>query len=404
MATLYKQPQSPFYYARFFDADGKRVSKSTGTTKKREAERIAADFETEERKAKASGRELPKAFSSIIEAAAREAATGELTLARTEDLLRRLHQLANPDVEIMSLGNFWRKWITEQRLHVSASTATGYDNDLDLFTNALGKRVMSAPPSELTKEQITASLIKARKATTTTTTASKKRKAPTNRRATTVNKALSSLRRVMEAAITAKLATSNPAKLTRALCADDSILKAPFTQDEVRAMLDHPNTSDQWRGFITIAAHTGLRMGDLAKLSDKHIDGTRIVIKPSKTSRKNGKVITVPLTPPCIGWIGNRKGVFFPEIKAQRASNISNQFAAIRKRAGVEKDIDLPGDIRASRTFHSLRHTFASWLAEADIHADVRQKLTGHSSSKIHARYTHHDEALVRAVGTLPSL
>jgi integrase len=43
-------------------------------------------------------------------------------------------------------------------------------------------------------------------------------------------------------------------------------------------------------------------------------------------------------------------------------------------------------------------------LAEADVHADVRQKLTGHSSSKIHQRYTHHDEALDRAVGMLPDL
>jgi integrase len=406
MATLYKRPGSAFYYAQYFDASGKRVSKSTGTTKKREGERIAADFESEERKARASDRKLPKEFSAIIEAAAREAANGELTLARAEELIRRLHQKANPDVEIMSLEKFWRKWIAEQRLHVSASTATGYDHDLDLFIVALGKRAMAAPPNDLTKEQITAALIKARKATSqiTKSTTTKKRKAPTDRRATTVNKALSSLRRVMDAAIVAKLATANPAKLTRALRADDSILKAPFTQVEVRAMLDHPKTSDQWKGAILIAAHTGLRMGDIIKLSDKHIDGTRIVIKPSKTAAKTGKVITVPLTPPCIGWIGDRTGDFFPEIKTQKKGNISNQFEAIRQRAGVAKEIEIPGDMKASRSFHSLRHTFASWLAEADVHADVRQKLTGHSSSKIHQRYTHHDEALDRAVGTLPTL
>jgi integrase len=393
MATLYKQPKSPFYFARYSDADGKRVSKSTGTTKKREAACIAAEYETAERKARANGRELPKEFSAIIEAAAREAVNGELTLARAEELIRRLHQKAHPEVEIMSLEKFWRKWITEQRHHVSASTATGYDHDLDLFLDALGKRVMAAPPGDLTKEQITAALIKARY-----------RKAATTRRATTINKALSSLRRVMDAAITAKLATANPAKQARALRADDSILKAPFTLAEVRAMIDHPKTSDQWRGFITIAAHTGLRMGDIIKLSSKHINGSRIIIKPSKTAAKNGKVITVPLTPPCIGWIGDRKGDFFPEIKAQKTSNISNQFHAIRQRAGVPKEVEIPGDMKASRSFHSLRHTFASWLAEADIHADVRQKLTGHSSSKIHARYTHHDEALDRAVGSLPAL
>ena len=54
--------------------------------------------------------------------------------------------------------------------------------------------------------------------------------------------------------------------------------------------------------------------------------------------------------------------------------------------------------------FHSLRHTFASWLADADVHADVRQKLTGHQSAGVHGRYSHHDEALDRAVAQLPDI
>jgi integrase len=70
----------------------------------------------------------------------------------------------------------------------------------------------------------------------------------------------------------------------------------------------------------------------------------------------------------------------------------------------VSKEIELAGGIKASRSYHSLRHTFASFLAEADVHADIRQKLTGHETSKIHQRYTHHDEALDRAVATLPAL
>ena len=35
--------------------------------------------------------------------------------------------------------------------------------------------------------------------------------------------------------------------------------------------------------------------------------------------------------------------------------------------------------------------------------ADMSQKLTVHSSSKIHHRYTHHDEAPDRAVSMLPA-
>ena len=76
MATLYKQPGSANWYAKYFDANGKRVAKSTGTPKKREAAKIAADFEAAERERKRNAKALPRQFAAIIEAAAREAAAG----------------------------------------------------------------------------------------------------------------------------------------------------------------------------------------------------------------------------------------------------------------------------------------------------------------------------------------
>ena len=39
--------------------------------------------------------------------------------------------------------------------------------------------------------------------------------------------------------------------------------------------------------------------------------------------------------------------------------------------------------------FHSLRHTFVSELANADVPADVRRQISGHSDGEIHERYTH---------------
>lgn len=389
MATLFKNENSPSWKARYFDADGKRVSKSTGTTSKREAGRIAEGFEAEERDARNKAGQLPKQFAVILEMVTREAATGSLTLARAEEFVHRLHKLANPDFTEARLKEFWLDWITEQKRHVGESTATGYEQDLALFTEAFGKRIMEAPVKALTSAQVNAAIDKAKKSG--------------KRRASTINKALASLRRVMEAAVDKKLATHNPAKQSRALRQEDSIERAPFTVDEIRAMLNHKDTSDEWRGAITIAAHTGLRLGDVLSLNRKHIDGTHLVIMPAKTARQK-KVITVPLTPPCIAWLGLRKGDFFPKLKKLNRATASMQFSAIMGKAGVPKEIEQPGGMKASRSFHALRHTFASWLAEADIHADVRQKLTGHSSSKIHARYTHHDETLDRAVGTLPAL
>jgi integrase len=389
MATLYKQPKSPFYFARYFDADGNRVSKSTGISAKREAQRIADGYEAEARDLRNKQSSLPKAFAVILEQVTREAVSGQLTLTRAEEFVKRLHKLANPQHEERTLRQFWQAWVEEQERHVGSSTARGYAQDLAIFAETAGKRVMDSPIQELTTAQCNAAIDKARKSS--------------DRKASTINKMLSSLRRVMETAISQGLATHNPAKQCRSLSETDSIERAPFTAQEIRAMLDHKQTSDEWKGAITIAAHTGLRLSDVLSLNDKHVNGTRIVIMPSKTSNQK-KVITVPLTPLCIAWLGERKGYFFPTLREQLTPTTSMQFAAIMQRAGVPRQITQAGGLKASRSFHSLRHTFASWLAEADIHADVRQKLTGHSSSKIHQRYTHHDEALDRAVATLPSL
>ncbi len=72
------------------------------------------------------------------------------------------------------------------------------------------------------------------------------------------------------------------------------------------------------------------------------------------------------------------------------------------KKAGVPKEIEIASDQMASRSFHSCRHTFTSWLTEAGVAADLRMKLTGHKTDKMHAVYTHHtDEALAAAVGML---
>jgi len=54
------------------------------------------------------------------------------------------------------------------------------------------------------------------------------------------------------------------------------------------------------------------------------------------------------------------------------------------------------------RLFHSLRHSFTNWLAEADVHSNIRRKLTSHKSAGVHDIYAHHpDESLKRAIQRL---
>jgi integrase len=59
----------------------------------------------------------------------------------------------------------------------------------------------------------------------------------------------------------------------------------------------------------------------------------------------------------------------------------------------------------SKRTFHALRHSFTSALANANVVPELRMKLTGHTSEKIHRSYSHHElEVLRKAMLKLPGL
>jgi len=395
MATLYLKPNSPNWYAQFYDSKGERISRSTGTSKKREAEKIAASLEVKEQELKKGNPGLPAEMSLIVEAAAREAAAGELTLARADELIQRLHRLANPTFKIVSLTDHLSGWVEAQEPHVGDKTSRSYWDMHRRIVAAVGPRIAGCPVGDLTKEDVEKAIHKI----TQTKIKGTKRKIT----AATANMDLRALRRALREAVEQGLARANVAEGVRPLPENDSTERAPFTSAEVRAMIDSRHTPDEWKGVILLAAHTGLRLGDVIKLNRAHVEGTRLVIRPEKTKRGK-KTLTVPLTPPCVGWIGEKKGDFFPNLKGTKIGTLSTTFTRIMNRAGVARDITIAGDVSARRSFHCLRHSFTSWLAEADVHADVRQKLTGHASAGVHAKYTHHDEALERAVATLPEL
>ena len=74
---------------------------------------------------------------------------------------------------------------------------------------------------------------------------------------------------------------------------------------------------------------------------------------------------------------------------------LSSRFQRVMKRAGIKpgQGVEKDGKGRRFKTlgFHSLRHTFVSELANADVPADVRRQISGHNDEKIHERYTHLD-------------
>jgi integrase len=390
MATLYKQPKSLNWYAKFFDATGKRVARSTGTPKKRDAQKIAEDMEGEARAEKRKSADLPKAFSAVVNAAAREARDGTLSLLRAHELIAKLHRAANPDFGIVSVSDHFLAWIKTQKVHVGVSTHGVYMDAHRHMTGALGPRLSAGPVGEVTTAHIVAALdiLKGQ-----------------GLKGTTINLTLGTFRRVLHTAVADGLARLNPALNIRPLPETDSVERAPFTIDEVCKMITHPSTSHEWQGMILLGVSTGLRLGDVVCMNTLNVIEGRLVVRPQKTKkRKSLSTLTIPLSKDCLDWLEGKEGEFFPELSKKVIGTLSTKFKAIMKVSEVPDRVAIPGGQICHRSFHSLRHSFVSWLAGANIAADVRQKLTGHISGGIHARYTHHDEALDAAISSLPKL
>jgi integrase len=57
------------------------------------------------------------------------------------------------------------------------------------------------------------------------------------------------------------------------------------------------------------------------------------------------------------------------------------------------------------KSFHSLRHSFTTALANSNVPSDLRMKLTGHKSKVVHQVYSHHEMKTLRnAIELLPRI
>ena len=62
----YRDKKSPYYFASFTDASGKRVRRSTGTADRKEAEAIEANWKQEAFRLQKWGKQPDRTFDEVI--------------------------------------------------------------------------------------------------------------------------------------------------------------------------------------------------------------------------------------------------------------------------------------------------------------------------------------------------
>jgi integrase len=388
MASLFQMPGRPFWFVQITLPNGSRLPRrSTGKTSKRDAERRAAEIEAQAiRDFKNNDVGQGRMFARIVENAARLAEEGRLSISKAEGFIREIRALANPDHQEVSFRAFYTAWISSELKGLSASHIDNHKGSHKKWCTALGK-LADAALTTITVSDLDAAFETVCEGVT----------------AGTANLHLSSIREVFRDAKRRKLIEHNPAADVKRLSAKradkKTAVRGPFTVDEVRKILSV--ATDEWRGMILFGFHTSLRMMDIARLGTKNIDGDILVARSNKTDTGT----RTPLHPQIAKWLEGRSGKFFPNIADKKVSNVSQTFSNLMSKAGIEKIVVLPGGDEKTRSFHSLRHTFTSVLADAGVNEETRMALTGQKDSAVHAAYTHHgDEKLKKAIDLLPTL
>lgn len=201
---------------------------------------------------------------------------------------------------------------------------------------------------------------------------------------------------------------------------DDSHSRRELTKDELARLL---NAADgDWRTLFLIGIYTGLRLGDCCQLDWSQVDLARGIIQliPQKTRRHaHSRPVTIPIHPVLQTALeqmrkkieGCHQGPCVLEEIAQmyqtHRPRVSDHIAGIFKAAGIETSVRIAGRLRRTpeATFHSLRHTFVSFAANAGVPLSVVQAIVGHESTAMTRHYYHESvDALRAAVRAIPSL
>jgi integrase len=373
MASIHRDPRSPYWFCALTLPSGKRTFRSTKERDKKKALAICRGWE----KAAKAARE-----GELVESQARRV---------LDDILSDIGEKA---IRKDTTRDFFTRWLEGKRVSKSASTYAHYRQTTRDFLEALGSRA-DKPIADLNVTDIEAYrnwLF---------------RNGASN---AGVKKHLLIVRSALAVAQKQDLLDKNPTntiELPKAI----AIQRDVFEPAQVRALLQVANPD--WKTAILIGFYSGARIGDVCKLTWDNVDLSRGTISYRQT--KTGATVEFPIHPDLEARLleiagEDPHGDLCPTLAGKITGGdcgLSAQFGKLVIEAGLDQRKVAVNEKRsvARLSFHSLRHSFASALANSGISSDIRKKLVGHSSDAIHAKYTHLELSPLRsAIGTLPSL
>jgi integrase len=380
MASIHKDPRgkSPFWYCAYRLPNGKRTFRSTKLTDRKAAEE----------------------FCHRLEYASHQSKEGRLTEARARELISEIVEQATGEPLRNYTAEEWlREWLQGKKATKAEATSLKYTNAVNCFLASLGKR------AKLNVNQIALrDLYRFQQG-----------EIDAGKHSSTCNDHVKIIRMAFTAARKLGYITHNPAEAVETLPEDSESPKQPFTLEQIKALLRH--AQGDWRGVIMVTLYTGMRLKDVANLRWENVDlpGKWISFKAGKTRQR----IKIPMHDTLHEFLlelpapDSGKEFLFPSLAGKSTSGksgLSQMFKRLMEQAKVRGELvrgrqGESGRSVSTLSFHSLRHTLVSLMANAGVPVEVRQKFTGHASAEMNQHYTHHEIATLRAaVEKLPAL
>lgn len=384
MASIWKHPQSKFWTACFTGLDGRRLKRSTKTTDRKLALKLAGQFE--------------------------EAARKRRTARQVREVIAGLHrEITDEELPTATVGGFINGWFERRRHEVSPATLAFYRGTAGKFTDYLGDE-SARELAEITREHVTG--FRNRLAETL---------APRS-----VNHALKGLRSIFKAARRDGIIQDDPTEFVDTVRQPGEDDQRPFTLAELQAIL--AVADEEWRSLLRFGLYTGQRLADLATLTWRNVDLARGEIR--LVTRKTGRRMLIPIAPPLRKHLESlpagdepkaplHPAAFAVVQRDGRASRLSKAFGELLETAGLRAALPKPSRAKGAEnrprigrrrgggvpTFHGLRRTAATLLHEAGIPAAVAQGFIGHDDADTHGLYVNVGrEAMEKAAAALPEL
>ena len=375
MASIHRRPDSQYWHAAYFGPDGRRILRSTKQQDRQSALAVAMEYER----------------------ASKLARRGELVEAQAREVLKDIMKRADmgETLQTVSIKSHFNSWLESKCARKSKGTGERYGVAVEDFLKTLGKRA-SKNLTSLTAADVQRFLDHR----------TDKGLAPK-----TVNVDVKIIRGALNAARRQGLIPTNPAEAVE-LPEAIGMERGTFTPAEVKMLVD--TAEGEWKLLIMLAYFTGARLSDCCRMQWEGVDLTEETL--TYTQAKTGAKVTTPLHPDLLTRLNKLAGTDKPEIfilphmanlRPGGRHGLSESFKNIMRKAGVDSQTvkGAGNQMFSRRSFHALRHSFTSALANQNVSSELRMKLTGHKTEGEHRKYTHHEmENLRAAVKKIPSL